>query len=78
MQLEAKERELNVWRRKLAELHAQYDWLLFLTVPKVLKIYGLLRERKPSPFRITSEISFLFINDPTAMEAVENAVEVMS
>ena len=77
-QLETKEQELNVWRRKLAELHAQYDWLLFLSVPKVLKIYALLRQRKPSAFQITSEISFLFSNDPTAMEVVQNVVEVMS
>jgi len=76
--LETKEQELNVWRRKLAELHAQYDWLLFLSVPKVLKIYALLRQRKPSAFQITSEISFLFSNDPTAMEVVQNVVEVMS
>jgi len=76
-QLEILEQELNNWRRKLAELHAQYDWLLFLSVPKVLKIYSLLRQRKPSAFQITSDISFLFSNDPTAMEAVKNAVEVM-
>ena len=75
-QLEILEQELNNWRRKLAELHAQYDWLLFLSVPKVLKIYGLLRQKKPCAFQITSEISFLFSNDPAAMEAVQNVVEV--
>ena len=74
-QLETIEQELNDWRRKLAVLHAQYDWLLFLSVPKVLKIYGLLMQRKPA-FQVTSDISFLFNNDPSAMEAVRNAVEV--
>ena len=76
-QLETIEQEVNDWRSKLAVLHAQYDWLLFLSVPKVLKIYGLLMQKKPSAFQVTSDISFLFNNDPSAMEAVRNAVEVV-
>lgn len=75
LQLEVVSKELDVWRGKLAQLHSQYDWLLLLSVPKVLRLYNLLQSGSPVP-QIAAEISHLFQNDLTARNCVQSAVKV--
>ncbi len=69
------EAELREWREKLAKWHAEYNWLLLLSVSKVLKIFTLVSQRCAT-IDITREISFLFQNTQEAFEKLHSDVEV--
>ena len=70
--------ELKNWRSDLEHWHTQYDWLLFLSVPKVLKLYQILRSEQgdKSVEEITTAVSFLFQNTITARKSIQFAVKV--
>ena len=60
----------------MAELRNQFDWLLFFSVPKLLLLYGLLREEGPDLEAIVHEISFLCCNEQATWESVRKIVQV--
>ena len=50
----------------MTELRSQYDWLLFFSIPKILRLYKLLSVCNSEPeviYRIVREISFLCPNN---------------
>ena len=58
------------------ELRNQYHWLLFFSVPKLLLLYHLLREKKPNVEAIVHEISFLCSNEQAAWKSTHDLVEL--
>lgn len=69
---------LDKWMQHVDELRNQYHWLLFFSMPKILRLYHLLRERNPNVKAIVREISFLCRNDLVAWENAQVVVEVSS
>ena len=68
---------LESWRNRVIELRSQYDWLLFFSIPKILRLYKLLSAKDLEPNlqldRIVHEISFLCKNNqPTKKELGRN------
>ncbi len=77
LQLEMAEAELREWRQKLSKWHAEYNWLLFLSVSKVLRIFTLVSQKRAT-ICVTREISFLFQNTQEAFEKLHSDIEVSS
>ena len=69
---------LDKWMQHVDELRNQYHWLLFFSMPKILRLYHLLLERNPNVKSIVREISFLCRNDLAAWENAQVVVEVSS
>ena len=69
---------LNMWMERVAELRSQYDWLLFFSVPKLLRLYHLLQEEDLNLEAIVHEISFLCSNEQAAWESALEMVQVNS
>ena len=70
---------LKNWRKHVTELRSQYDWLLFFSIPKILKLYDLLstgNRRLDLLETIVCEISFLCPNNQPAREILKEAVQV--
>lgn len=67
---------LATWKQSVAELRSQYDWLLFFSMPKLLRLYYLLRAKEPNLEAIVLEISFLCCNEQAALENIWKMVEV--
>ena len=67
---------LTTWKQSVAELRSQYDWLLFFSMPKLLRLYYLLRAKEPNLEAIVLEISFLCCNEQAALENIWKMVEV--
>ena len=68
------------WSQSVDKLLMKHDWLLFFTIPKLLRLSKLLR----SPFDLNSEsvdileeISFLFCSDVQASGEIVLAIKVM-
>ena len=60
------EATLEGWRKSVTELRSQYDWLLFFSIPKILRLHNLLSNRtgeQDELDKIVCEISFLCCND---------------
>ena len=68
------EQQLTQWRSDLEEWYSKYDWLLFLNLPKVLKLYKLLQTKGVS--QIATEVGFLFPNTSATRKALRIAVKV--
>ena len=67
-----------MWMECVAELRSQYDWLLFFSVPKLLRLYHLLQEEDLNLEAIVHEISFLCSNEQAAWESALEMVQVNS
>ena len=67
---------LTPWKKRVAELRSQYDWLLFFSMPKLLRLYYLLQVEDPNLEAIVHEISFLCCNEQAALESMWKMVEV--
>ena len=67
---------LNTWKERVVELRSQYDWLLFFSMPKLLRLYYLLQVKDPNLEAIVHEISFLCCNEQAALESTWKMVEV--
>ena len=65
---------LDEWIQHVDKLRAQYHWLLFFSMPKILLLYHLLQEKNVEA--IVREISFLCHNDQAAWENAQVVVEV--
>lgn len=72
------EKLLAKWTQDVDELRNQYHWLLFFSMPKMLRLNHLLREKNPNVEAIVHEISFLCRNDQAAWENAQVVVEVSS
>ena len=69
---------LDEWMQQVDELRNQYHWLLFFSVPKMLRLYHLLQEKRPNVEAIVHDISFLCRNDQATWENARVMVEVSS
>ena len=69
---------LTEWTERVDELRNQYHWLLFFSVPKILRLHHLLQEKKPNVEAIVREISFLCRNDQAVWKNAQVVVEVSS
>ena len=63
----------------MTELRAQYDWLLFFSIPKILNLYKLLisSDLNIQLDFIIHEISFLCKNDVRTREDLKHRVQVI-
>ena len=69
---------LTKWVQHVDELRNQYHWLLFFSVPKILRLYHLLQEKNPNVGAIVHDISFLCCNEQAALKNAQVVVEVSS
>ena len=70
---------LMSWTDEVKELRTQFSWLLFFSVPKLLRLYYLLtKERETSEHfqRIVHEISFLCANSVETRSQMNTQVKV--
>ena len=73
------EEALDAWIHKAAELRSQYPWLLYFSVPRMLRLYRLIvptTSDEAIEFRIVHEVSFLNISHPAASEEMKQWVQV--
>ena len=70
--------QLNAWNCSVTLVRAQYEWLVFFSIPKLLILYKLLdSEAAPECIdRIVQEISFLCCDDETSRKSLRAQVEV--
>ena len=76
-----RETEVNLesWKKRVTALRSQYDWLLFFSIPKILRLYKLVSvcgERNEQFDEIVAEISFLCKNDQTTRKDLKQRVKV--
>lgn len=68
------------WIQEVANLHKVYSWLLFFSVPKLLKLYRLLSKEQENMDvrlkRIVHEISFLCVNNVEVRKRMNTKVQV--
>ncbi len=65
-----RETEVNLesWKKRVTALRSQYDWLLFFSIPKILRLYKLVSlcgERNEQLDKIVDEIKFQSKSDET-------------
>ncbi len=76
-----RETEVNLesWKKRVTELRSQYDWLLFFSIQKILRLYKLVsvcEERHEQLDEIVAEISFLCKNDEATRQNLKQRVKV--
>ena len=73
---------LDSWRNRVIELRSQYDWLLFFSIPKILRLYKMLSDKEQYSSlqldRIVHEISFLCKNDKPTRRDLGHNVQVVT
>ena len=70
---------LENWKKRVTELRSQYDWLLFFSIQKILRLYKLVsvcEERDKQLDKIVAEISFLCKNDVATRQNLKQRVKV--
>ena len=71
---------LTTWTHEVANLRKEFSWLLFFSVPKLLRLYRLLSKEQENMGvhlkRIVHEISFLCKNNAEARKRMKTKVEV--
>ena len=67
---------LKGWTEKVVALRQQYTWLLFFSVPKLLKLHGLLINDSINISAIVHSISFLFENAFHVRKCMEPVIQV--
>lgn len=71
---------LTTWTHEVANLRRDYSWLLFFSVPKLLRLYQLLSEEQDDMDvhlkRIVHEISFLCVNNVDTRKRMNVKVQV--
>ena len=68
------------WSQQISELRNQYTWLLYFSIPRMLKLYMLMHseelEKTEKVDKIVCEVSFLATNQQTEREKLRLGVEV--
>ena len=71
---------LTTWTHEVANLRKEFRWLLFFSVPKLLRLYQLLSEeqenRENHLKEIVHEISFLCVNNADSRKRMNVKVQV--
>ena len=71
---------LKTWTHEVANLRQEFSWLLFFSVPKLLRLYRLLSEEQDNMDvhlkRIVHEISFLCVNNAETRKRMNIKVQV--
>lgn len=65
----------------MTELRSQFDWLLFFSIPKILRLYKLVSECEDTSRQldeIVGEISFLCQNNEATRQNLKLRVQVGS
>lgn len=72
------EAELTSWTETVTNLRSQYSWLLFFSVPKLMKLHVLLTAKVSNNQLdlIVSEISFLCENNEYTRSRIRAGVKV--
>lgn len=60
----------------MADLRAEYEQLLFFSVPKLLHLYQNLTAHEPNPVIIVHDVGFLFQNKPDVQLKLKKTVKV--
>ena len=76
-----RETEINLdsWKKRVTELRSNYDWLLFFSIQKILRLYKLVsvcEGRHEQLHEIVAEISFLCQNDEATRQNLKQRVKV--
>jgi len=79
--VQSTQRLLGEWTQEVGQLHSQYRWLLYLNMPKLLKLYHLLcrceeGEENGRVDSIVHEVSFISQNNSIEREKLRAGVEV--
>ena len=72
--MEEAEEELKVWSLDVADLHKQYETLLFFSIPKLRHVHKKLVDGHVD--NVVAEISFLFKNNIIVREKLKATVKV--
>ena len=60
----------------MAELRAEYEQLLYFSVPKLLHLYQDLMASDSNPESIMHDVGFLFENTPSVQAQLKQTVQV--
>lgn len=85
-EVEAKVEEMQnavtQWTEKVSELRNCYSWLLYYSIPKMMKLYQLIHSdafpKYEKVARIVQDVSFLVDNMPEQREKLKIGVKVCS
>jgi len=75
---EGTRQELSKCREKISAQHKQYEWLIFFSVAKVLKLHQQLLADPPDVDGLVDEIALLLLNKPSAKQALIKATKVLN
>lgn len=67
---------LVTWEKEVANLRAEYEQLLYFSVPKLLHLYQGLTAHQPNLTAVVQDVSFLFENKPHVQAQLRNSVKV--
>ena len=70
---------LDAWTHEAAELRTNYSWLLYFSIPRMLRLYRLIvptASDEDIEMKIIHEVSFLNISHPAAGEEMKQWVQV--
>lgn len=70
------EATLQEWTEKVVALRQRYTWLLFFSVPKLLRLYNLLIDDTANIAAIVHSISFLFENAAAVRKRMGPVIQV--
>ena len=69
---------LSQWEKEVTNLRAEYEQLLFFSIPKLLHLYQNLMAAQPNPTDIVHDVGFLFENKPHVQSQLKETVKVHS
>ena len=67
---------LASWEQQVAKLRLEYEQLLFFSIPKLLRLYGLIMSQDDHSDAVSKEVGFLFKNKPEVQYCLKKAVKV--
>lgn len=74
------QQKLSDWKHKMSELLNHHQWLLFLSMPKLLQLYKLIistnKDNKKRNDMIVQEVSLLVPNNSSEQKKLRASVEV--
>lgn len=64
------------WAQRVAELRDQYPWLLYFSIPRILRLYQLICSNEVD--KIIHDVSFLTDNKPADRKRLKKTIKVSS
>lgn len=69
-------KQLTEWKEMVNSLRAEYEQLLYFSIPKLLHLYQNLVDFKPSVSKLANDVSILFQNNHDVQRKLRHTIRV--